>query len=151
MAHGELRGKYTAAEAKALSSAQRQALCLRTLDLTSVTVPEKEQPPKTTQTALCLSGIRYTYSKKAGETLTGASFSVWEHEIVGLVGATGCGKSTIARLIASLWDVQDGAILLGGVDIRTLPLAECTGRLSPFARLFCHPVYPPSEAQARAF
>ena len=58
---------------------------------------------------------------------------------------------TIARLIAFLWDVQDGAILLGGVDIRTLPLAECTGRLSPFARFFCHPVYSPSKAQARAF
>ena len=52
MAHGELQGKYTAAEAKALSSAQRQALCLRTLDLGSVAVPEKEQPPKTAQTAL---------------------------------------------------------------------------------------------------
>lgn len=103
MAHGELRGKYTAAEAKALSSAQRQALCLRTLDLASVTVPEKEQPPKTTQTALCLSGIRYTYSKKVGETLTGASFSVWEHEIVGLVSANGCSKTTLGKLIARLY------------------------------------------------
>ena len=40
------------------------------------------------------------------------------------------GKSTIARLIASLWDVKDGTIELGGVDIRTLPLAECTKRIA---------------------
>lgn len=35
----------------------------------------------------------------------------------------------MARLIASLWDVKDGAIELGGVDIRTLPLKECTDRI----------------------
>lgn len=37
---------------------------------------------------------------------------------------------TIARLIASLWDVKDGAIELGGVDIHTLPLAKCTKRIA---------------------
>ena len=47
-----------------------------------------------------------------------------------LWGPSGSGKSTIARLIASLWDVKDGAIELGGVDIRTLPLAECTKRIA---------------------
>ena len=47
-----------------------------------------------------------------------------------MVGPSGSGKSTIARLIASLWDVKDGAIELGGVDIRTLPLAECTKRIA---------------------
>ena len=40
-----------------------------------------------------------------------------------LVGSSGSGKSTIARLIASLWDVKDGTIKLGGVDIRTLPVS----------------------------
>ena len=114
MAHGELQGKYTAAEAKALSSAQRQALCLRTLDLGSVAVPEKEQPPKTAQTALCVSDVRYTYGKKAGELLTCASFSVREHEIVGLVGANGCGKTTLGKLIAGLYKPSGGQIALFG-------------------------------------
>ena len=114
MAHGELRGKYTAAEAKAFSSAQRQALCLRTLDLGSVAVPEKEQPPKTAQTALCVSNVRYTYGKKAGELLTGASFSVREHEIVGLVGANGCGKTTLGKLIAGLYKPSGGIVSLFG-------------------------------------
>ena len=50
--------------------------------------------------------------------------------IVAIDGPAGSGKSTIARLIASLWDVKDGSIELGGVDIRTLPLAECTKRIA---------------------
>ena len=50
--------------------------------------------------------------------------------LVLITGPSGSGKSTIARLIASLWDVKDGEIDLGGVDIRTLPLAECTKRIA---------------------
>lgn len=46
------------------------------------------------------------------------------------MGPSGSEKSTIARLIASLWDVKEGSIELGGVDIRTLPLAECTKRIA---------------------
>ena len=47
-----------------------------------------------------------------------------------LVGPSGSSKSTIARLIASLWDVKDSVIELGSVDIRTLPLAGCTKRIA---------------------
>ena len=62
--------------------------------------------------------------------LQNASLEVGNGECVVLHGHSGSGKSTIARLIASLWDVKDGEIDLGGVDIRTLPLAECTKRIA---------------------
>lgn len=87
MADGEIKGKYTATEAKAFSAEQRQILSLRTLDLAEITVPEKEPLPKTAPMALAVSDVRYTYGRKAGDTLSGVSFSVREHEIVGLVGA----------------------------------------------------------------
>ena len=103
MADGEIKGKYTAAEAKAFSVERRQTLSLRTLDLAEITVPEKEPLPKTAPTALAVSDVCYTYGRKAGDTLSGVSFSVREHEIVGLVGANGCGKTTIGKLIAGLY------------------------------------------------
>ena len=114
MADGEIKGKYTAKEAKAFSAEQRQALSLRTLDLAEITVPEKELLPKTATTALAVSDVRYTYGRKAGDTLSGVSFSVREHEIVGLVGANGCGKTTIGKLMAGLYKPTGGKITLFG-------------------------------------
>ena len=59
--------------------------------------------------------------KQENEVLHGVSMKIPEGSFVALVGPSGSGKSTIARLIASLWDVTGGSILLGGEDIRNLP------------------------------
>ena len=75
-----------------------------------------------------LKDVRFAYHDK--EVLHGVNLHIAPGTVNALVGPSGSGKSTIARLIASLWDVKDGAIELGGVDIRTLPLAECTKRIA---------------------
>ena len=75
-----------------------------------------------------LKNIRFAYHDK--EVLHGVSLRIKPGTVNALVGPSGSGKSTIARLIASLWDVQNGTIELGGVDIRTLPLKECTDRIA---------------------
>ena len=75
-----------------------------------------------------LKNVRFAYHDK--EVLYGVSLRIEPGTVNALVGPSGSGKSTIARLIASLWDVKDGAIELGGVDIRMLPLAECTKRIA---------------------
>ena len=75
-----------------------------------------------------LKNVRFAYHGK--EVLHGVSLHIEPGTVNALVGPSGSGKSTIARLIASLWDVKDGAIELGGVDIRALPLAECTKRIA---------------------
>lgn len=75
-----------------------------------------------------LKNIRFAYHDK--EVLHGVSLRIKPGTVNALVGPSGSGKSTIARLIASLWDVKDGTIALGGVDIRALPLAECTKRIA---------------------
>lgn len=64
------------------------------------------------------------------EILHGVNLSIQPGTINALVGPSGSGKTTIARLIASLWDIQEGCIRLGGVDIRKLPLSECTQRIA---------------------
>ena len=114
MESGGIRGKYTAEEAKMLSAEQRRALSLRTLDLAEITVPEKPPLPENAPAALTVSDVRYTYGRKAGDTLSGVSFSVREHEIVGLVGANGCGKTTLGKLVAGLNRPSGGRITLFG-------------------------------------
>ncbi len=57
------------------------------------------------------------------------SFRLAPGEVLGLLGRTGSGKSTIARLLFRLYDPADGAILLGGVDVRRARLAELRSRV----------------------
>ena len=78
--------------------------------------------------AIQLKDVRFAYHDK--EVLHGIDLHIAPGTVNALVGPSGSGKSTIARLIASLWDVKDGEIDLGGVDIRTLPLAECTKHIA---------------------
>ena len=78
--------------------------------------------------AIELKDVRFAYHDK--EVLHGINLHIAPGTVNALVGPSGSGKSTIARLVASLWDVKDGSIELGGVDIRTLPLAECTKRIA---------------------
>lgn len=91
------------------------------------------QRPDTAQSlpednAIELKDVRFSYHEK--EVLHGVSLRIAPGTVNALVGPSGSGKSTIARLIASLWDVESGSITLGGVDIRTLPLKECTDRIA---------------------
>ena len=82
----------------------------------------------TADNAIQLKDVRFAYHDK--EVLHGIDLHIAPGTVNALVGPSGSGKSTIARLIASLWDVKSGSIELGGVDIRTLPLAECTKRIA---------------------
>ncbi len=54
--------------------------------------------------------------------LAGATFSIAQNEIVALVGETGVGKSTVCQLLVRFHDVTQGAVRVGGVDVRELPL-----------------------------
>lgn len=61
--------------------------------------------------------------------LRGVSFKVRAGETLAIVGASGAGKSTIAKLLFRFYDPVDGAIQLNGVDIRTLSLASLRGQI----------------------
>lgn len=52
------------------------------------------------------------------------SFTIQPHQTVGLIGGTGCGKSTIVQLLPRLIDPTTGEIRLGGVPLRELSLAD---------------------------
>lgn len=94
-------------------------------EATSIIVkPELERPDKESELPegydIELRNVHFAYEKE--EVLHGVNLHIKEGTVNALVGPSGSGKSTIAKLIASFWDVDQGAILLGGVDIRKIPL-----------------------------
>ncbi|WP_277055601.1 ABC transporter ATP-binding protein [Treponema socranskii] len=68
--------------------------------------------------------VSFSYDERergAGEdTVSGIDFTAKQGEITALVGHSGCGKSTIARLAARFWDASSGTVSVGGVDVSTV-------------------------------
>ena len=88
---------------------------------TLLEAPEMDRPKEgdsPEKNDLALRDVRFSYKDK--EVLHGISMEIPAGSFVALVGPSGSGKSTIARLIASLWDVESGGIFLGGKDIREI-------------------------------
>lgn len=67
---------------------------------------------------------------KARWVLRNVSFFVSAGETVGVVGATGSGKSALVELIPRIYDPQEGAILIDGIDIRELPISSLRSEIS---------------------
>ena len=71
------------------------------------------------------------FAYNSGETvLRDVSFTAKQGEVTALVGPSGGGKTTIARLIPRFFDAQAGAVLLGGRDVRSIPTAELMEQIS---------------------
>jgi ATP-binding cassette subfamily B protein len=81
---------------------------------------------------IVLSDVHFTYKDK--EVLHGINMEIKQGEVTAIVGPSGTGKSTVARLIDSLWDVDSGTITYGGVDITKLPLDYYMGRIAYVAQ-----------------
>lgn len=70
--------------------------------------------------SLSFENVTFTYPNDEEPILKDVSFDIAAGEMVGIVGATGAGKSTLAQLIPRLFDPQQGSIKIGGKDIRTV-------------------------------
>lgn len=87
--------------------------------------PELHRPREKKQlrgTKLILRDVRFAYHEH--QVLNGIDLTIEEGSVTAFVGPSGGGKSTIAKLIASLWEVGGGSITLGGVDVREIPLEQ---------------------------
>ena len=93
-------------------------------------LPEPEQPATLNGTGVELKAVRFAYTAEGPEVLHGIDLSLPQGSFTALVGPSGGGKSTVAKLIARFWDVTDGAITIGGVDVRQMPLAQLSGLVS---------------------
>lgn len=81
---------------------------------TSVSLPENH--------GITLQNVHFGYGDK--EILHGIDLNIPDGSVLALVGPSGSGKSTIARLIASLWDVKNGSIKIGNIDIRDMSISD---------------------------
>ena len=104
-----------------------------------VTLEELERPAvdvkKPADNSIVLKDVRFSYHKgidgeEKKEILHGINMSLPQGSYTAFVGPSGSGKSTIARLIASLWDVDSGSVEIGGVNIKDLSLEEYNRRVA---------------------
>ena len=78
-----------------------------------------------------LKNVRFSYTGDSrDEVLHGVDLKLPEGSFTALVGPSGGGKSTVAKLIARFWDVTDGAITIGDVNVRDLPLSQLSEYVS---------------------
>ncbi|QEL66507.1 ATP-binding cassette, subfamily B, bacterial [Oryzomicrobium terrae] len=87
-------------------------------------VPEAANPVRLTEVRgrIDIRDIGFRYGNRA--VIRGMNLSIAPGEMIGLVGHSGSGKSTMVNLICRFYDVAEGAILIDGVDIRSLAIAD---------------------------
>ena len=93
-------------------------------------LPEPEKPAALRDCSVELKRVHFSYSKDSGDVLRGIDLRLPAGSFTALVGPSGGGKSTVARLIARFWDVTEGEILVGGVKITDMPLSQLSDTVS---------------------
>jgi ABC transporter fused permease/ATP-binding protein len=150
VAAGELTGGaltafllYTTIVAVALASLtslwgslQRAAGATERLQEIVDTVPDVASPPSPASfpdepRRIAFEGVRFAYpARPDAEVLAGIDLLVEPGETVALVGPSGAGKTTLTALVPRFYDVTEGRVTVGGVDVRTLALDELRARIA---------------------
>ncbi len=79
--------------------------------------------------AVRFSDVSFTYAGAGAEALSGISFSAPKGSTIGIIGGTGCGKSTLVSLIARFYDATKGSVQVDGQDVRSYPEGALTDRI----------------------
>ncbi|QFK71172.1 ABC transporter ATP-binding protein [Pradoshia sp. D12] len=89
-------------------------------------IKQSDQPlvPVPDKGTLEFKNVSFSYSKNGERVLSNVSFSVPSGQTLGIIGATGSGKTTLVKLLPRLYDVDEGQILLNGIDIKDMDIQE---------------------------
>ena len=90
----------------------------------------KHEAEEDLEGSLVFDHVTFTYPTDTEPMLKDISFEVKPGEMIGVVGATGAGKSTLAQLIPRLFDPQEGSIKIGGKDLRDISEASLRKKVS---------------------
>lgn len=93
------------------------------------TVSEPEEPIHPTEYSISFEDVSFSY-EEGGFTMQDISFRTPARTLTALVGGSGSGKTTITNLLLRFWDVTDGAIRIGDVDVRDISYDELLGSVS---------------------
>lgn len=94
-------------------------------------LPEPAARAEIKRTDVELKNVHFSYTGDAAdEVLHGVDLHLPEGSFTALVGPSGGGKSTVAKLIARFWDVTSGEITIGGVNVRDMPISQLSEYVS---------------------
>lgn len=91
-------------------------------------LPEKKEPASLTGYDVELKDVHFSYEDS--EVLHGIDLKLPQGSFTALVGPSGGGKSTVAKLISRFYDVSQGSITIGGVNIKDMPLSQLSDTIS---------------------
>jgi ATP-binding cassette subfamily B multidrug efflux pump len=86
-------------------------------------------PPAVTRGQVEFQNVTFQYPGAEEPALTGVSFTAHPGEVTAIIGGTGSGKSTLAGLIPRFYDVNQGRVLVDGVDVREMTQADLRARI----------------------
>ncbi len=89
-----------------------------------------ENPQAITDTTITMDNISFTYPNTEKMAVTNVSISINKGQTVAFVGPSGGGKTTLATLIPRFWDVDEGSVKIGGVDVRNISEEELMKNIS---------------------
>ncbi|MCM1544747.1 MAG: ABC transporter ATP-binding protein/permease [Ruminococcus sp.] len=92
------------------------------LDLQPLPEPQRSVSPK--DNSVEFKNVSFRYSSSETNAVDGISLKVQSGETVALVGPSGGGKTTVAGLISRFWDVTDGEVKIGGVNVKDIQKSE---------------------------
>ena len=79
---------------------------------------------------ICFDSVKFKYPEAAQNAVDGVSFTIPQGKTIALVGASGGGKTTIARLVPRFWDVNEGHVTIGGIDVKDIDPKELMKNVS---------------------
>ncbi len=93
-------------------------------------LPESSEPEKAAAFDVSLRNVSFRYEAAEHDAVSYIDLDIPQGKTVALVGASGSGKTTIARLIPRFWDVREGSLKIGGVDVRHMDKATLMRNVS---------------------